>query len=157
MSLNYPIYPTVSPRIGETLSKDHSSPAPNKVPWLQRASGRGRGGSRTRIKQRWVTSLMISSSLPFWSIFSHPYYCSPAPFCHYCSSFIWTSRPSTKMRPRGNYKMEDRSQAAPLSNIFSQRCTSSFPLWQHLYNTKWDRDTLNFNYTQWKMNMFPIR
>lgn len=45
----------------------------------------------------------------------------PAPFCHSHSSFIWAWWPSTKIWPRGNYKMENRSQASTnhsLANAF---------------------------------------
>ena len=97
-------------------------------------------GSVTEAKQQGITSFVTSSTLPFWSIFSHLYYFSPAAFCRCYSSFLWTSWPNTKIWPRGNYKMENRSRDSRnhsplqclLSTLHFQLFSLTVPLWHQM-------------------------
>lgn len=98
-------------------------PVPNEAPGAPCARGWSQVGSRIWTKRPCSTLLPTSSPPPLvWKgpqrLFTSVV---PAPFCHSHSSFIWAWWPSTKIWPRGNYKMENRSQASTthsLANAF---------------------------------------
>lgn len=132
MLLNYPIYPTVSPRIGKPLAMTPLPLTSNEVPRLQRASGWSQGRQQNSHQ---ATASYIPHDIQQSSILEHPFHIcitSLQPCCVTITAHLFGLHGQTpRFGPEAitRWKIGHKPpQTTPLSNAFSQHWISSFSL-----------------------------